>query len=635
MIRQVNGGTPHVQSKATITLLYRGRGIKLNGKTIQESHSEVCVYQQHCGGNAVLVYQGYLAPGTRFSFLSRRHLDSTLGLTFYLSGLVDARLSACCEYRYKQGHRVGGAGRTCHYEWVSAKNATPCARCQADVEVDNLIVVGGSAVSTKQPDCNTNIGIREAWVNTSMLCVNPHEAGYSSSEFDEVSNAASIPEDNVLNTANTLEDTEYAVGVPDEVLESVSRRSSVSTTSDGTSSVSLDSDLDESQSDTETRLDSAVSNNISSPSRSSRAYTSSLGHVTPDDRLLAPSALTGISPSISEDVIGEMPGFEDLTVSTGTDVSATKSRERVVQVPTHISSEDNARLESNTEVRSVSVATNTPADVTISSSLSMVTTNDSIVPVECIEPYTITRECLVVSRNITDTELEELVLLLQDNTIHSLVLENTRNFTPNHLETILNHANVIKTIQLTHTELSEDQFAIILNHLKEIESLEISHSVIHPDHFTSFINKLVKTAQKLANFNTSGCDIHFDTSIIKSLKSLENLTHVNLSRNVLKSAITYDSLHHLNLKELHLDDTNLQESDLLELCNFLCTNTTVHTLSLRDNHIPTQVLQKILDMLQENRTIKQLFFTPSTTDESQTQHINIKLITDILEKRVI
>ena len=129
-----------------------------------------------------------------------------------------------------------------------------------------------------------------------------------------------------------------------------------------------------------------------------------------------------------------------------------------------------------------------------------------------------------------------MVLLLQDNTIHSLVLENTRNFTPNHLETILNHANVIKTIQLTHTELSEDQFAIILNHLKEIESLEISHSVIHPDHFTSFINKLVKTAQKLANFNTSGCDIHFDTSIIKSLKSLENLTHVNLSRNVLKSA---------------------------------------------------------------------------------------------------
>ena len=95
----------------------------------------MCVYQQHCGGNAVLVYQGYLAPGTRFSFLSRRHLDSTLGLTFYLSGLVDARLSACCEYRYKQRHRVGGAGRTCHYEWVSAKNATPCARCQADVEV--------------------------------------------------------------------------------------------------------------------------------------------------------------------------------------------------------------------------------------------------------------------------------------------------------------------------------------------------------------------------------------------------------------------------------------------------------------------------------------------------------------------
>ena len=164
-------------------------------------------------------------------------------------------------------------------------------------------------MSTKQPESNANIEIREAWVNTSLLCVNPQEASYSSSEFDEVSIAASIPDINeVSNTANTLKDTEYTMTVSNDVLESVSRRSSISTASDGTSSVSLDSDLDESQSDTETRPGSAVSNNISSPSQSSRAYTSSLGRVTPDDRLLAPSALTGISPSISEDIIGELPG---------------------------------------------------------------------------------------------------------------------------------------------------------------------------------------------------------------------------------------------------------------------------------------------------------------------------------------
>ena len=93
------------------------------------------MYQQHCGGNAVQVYQGYLSPDTKFSFVSRRHLDSTLGLTFYLNGLVDARVSACCEYRYKPGHGVGGAGRTCHYEWVSVREATPCFRCQAEIEV--------------------------------------------------------------------------------------------------------------------------------------------------------------------------------------------------------------------------------------------------------------------------------------------------------------------------------------------------------------------------------------------------------------------------------------------------------------------------------------------------------------------
>ena len=90
-----------------------------------EGHSDVSVYQQHCGGNAVLVYQGYLNPDTRFSFMSRRHLDSTLGLTFYLSGLADARISACCEYRYKPGHRVGGVGKTCHYEWVLQRTPHP------------------------------------------------------------------------------------------------------------------------------------------------------------------------------------------------------------------------------------------------------------------------------------------------------------------------------------------------------------------------------------------------------------------------------------------------------------------------------------------------------------------------------
>ena len=35
VIRHVNGGTPRVQSRATVTLLYRGRGIKLSGRNVQ------------------------------------------------------------------------------------------------------------------------------------------------------------------------------------------------------------------------------------------------------------------------------------------------------------------------------------------------------------------------------------------------------------------------------------------------------------------------------------------------------------------------------------------------------------------------------------------------------------------------
>ncbi|KAI6654240.1 Glutamate-rich protein 3-like isoform X3 [Oopsacas minuta] len=655
VIKPVYGGTPLVQSKATITLLYKGRGIKLNGKTIQETQSDVSVYQQHCGGNAVLVYHGYLSPGSRFSFISRRHMDSTLGLTFYLSGLVDARLSACCEYRYKPGHRVGGGGKTCHYEWVSVKDATPCFKCQAEIETDKFIVAEKSSINNS----HKNSHIKEAWVNTSILSVNK-EVSYFSSEFDEVSSSAG--EDNeVVKTAIKLEDTEAlnAASIPEgivpaypqveenlEVPEMVSRRSSLSSDSDGTSSVSLDSDLDESQSESEIRPDSAVSNTVSSTSQSSytamsRDYSSSLGHVTPDDRLLVPSALTAVSPAFSEalveNIIAEqqlaITEVEDINIPThnvGTSIhgvdSVTDNLDNSPQNSVFLSSPevDNTAVELNTSVH-------TSADVT-SSPLSMVTNNDTN---NCITPYIISGTSLHITRNLTHTQIEELVQLIQDNTIHSLILENTRNFTPNHLDTLFTHMVAINKIQITHSELTKDHLNIILEYLQQTETLEISHSVISPDHFIVFMNNLAVAAPKLAEFNTSYCDIRLESPITNVLNSLVHLTSVNLSGNVLKNAIRFDSLHTPNLKELHLDNTELQEPELLELFNFLFSNAAIHTLSLKGNYLSKQVLQRLLDLLQENRNIKQLFFTPSNTDDSQIQHINVKLITDILDKRAI
>ena len=189
-------------------------------------------------------------------------------------------------------------------------------------------------------------------------------------------------------------------------------------------------------------------------------------------------------------------------------------------------------------------------------------------------------------------------------------------------------------MRLSRNEISLDQLSILLGHLKHTTSLEISHSAIPPDHFGTFLKNLAKSAPNLTEFNTSNCNIDFEQSITKLLNSLIHLKCLNLSGNVLKSAILFDFLQVPHLEELRLDSTQLEERDLLELCRFMCGNATIHTLSLKDNLLSNALLQKMLDMVQVNMTLRWLLFTPAA-DPSQTQHISVKLISDILDRRAL
>ena len=105
-----------------------------------------------------------------------------------------------------------------------------------------------------------------------------NETSRSPTEAEEVTNAACRREDLIAALS------------PNEAEEGASRRSSLSSESDATSSVTLDSHLNESQSE--------YDRGLASPA----PYSSSLGRVTPDDRLLAPSVLSGNPASISEEV---------------------------------------------------------------------------------------------------------------------------------------------------------------------------------------------------------------------------------------------------------------------------------------------------------------------------------------------
>merc|ERR1712227_710288 len=84
--------------------------------------------QQHCGGSTLCVFRELLPPNTSFSFISRRHRGAPFGLTIYIDGLQDNRISNCCEYKHKPGSKLGG--KNAGFSFVGVTGAAPCYRCQ-------------------------------------------------------------------------------------------------------------------------------------------------------------------------------------------------------------------------------------------------------------------------------------------------------------------------------------------------------------------------------------------------------------------------------------------------------------------------------------------------------------------------
>ncbi len=54
------------------------------------------------------------------------------GLTLYVDGMKDCRVSACCEYRHHTGKLLGS--KTAHFGLVKVEGGRPCYRCQAAEE---------------------------------------------------------------------------------------------------------------------------------------------------------------------------------------------------------------------------------------------------------------------------------------------------------------------------------------------------------------------------------------------------------------------------------------------------------------------------------------------------------------------
>ncbi|XP_010874374.1 uncharacterized protein LOC105014070 isoform X2 [Esox lucius] len=87
---------------------------------------ELKVLQQVCGGENMSVFKGMVKPGEQFQWVSKRHRGYPFSCTLYLNGLLAARISSCCEYRYAPGFQQGR--NSCfRLNWLAG--GLPCYRC--------------------------------------------------------------------------------------------------------------------------------------------------------------------------------------------------------------------------------------------------------------------------------------------------------------------------------------------------------------------------------------------------------------------------------------------------------------------------------------------------------------------------
>uniref|UniRef100_A0A3Q3NME4 DUF4590 domain-containing protein n=2 Tax=Labrus bergylta TaxID=56723 RepID=A0A3Q3NME4_9LABR len=112
------------KSNVAVTMTYLGQGHQ--GSRSGSTRDELKVLQQVNGGENICVFKGLVAAGEQFQFVSQRHRGFPFSTTLYVNGIMVARISSCCEYRYAPGFQQGR--RSCfRLTWLAG--GMPCYRC--------------------------------------------------------------------------------------------------------------------------------------------------------------------------------------------------------------------------------------------------------------------------------------------------------------------------------------------------------------------------------------------------------------------------------------------------------------------------------------------------------------------------
>ncbi|XP_077087145.1 uncharacterized protein LOC143738967 [Siphateles boraxobius] len=139
------------KSNVIVTMMYLGQGLPGN------TQDEMKVLQQICGGENICVFKGFVQLGEQIQFTSQRHLGFPFSATIFVNGIMAARISSCCEYRYAPGFQQGR--RSC-FRLTRLNGGKPCYKC-----VNSRHGIGTPAIDSLAPTLtraiNSNEGVMD------------------------------------------------------------------------------------------------------------------------------------------------------------------------------------------------------------------------------------------------------------------------------------------------------------------------------------------------------------------------------------------------------------------------------------------------------------------------------------------